>query len=106
MKINYKKLKNNIPIIVKAGKSKKGNYEVVYVNDFIDGNTLGETTFDKKQIRIKNNLTEKQTVLVFFHEVFHALSAEFNINLTENQVLALEKASPNLIKLIKEMDNK
>lgn len=87
--MNWKSLKNRIPHFVQMGKS---TYEVLYIDEFKDGKTLGETRFDPKQIVIKNGLTPKMTVITFLHECFHSASEEFGIGLTENQVLSLEKS--------------
>lgn len=88
--VNWKKLANKIPHRVQIAS--KAYYEVVWVSDFPDGNTLGETRFDQKQIAIKQGLTPKLTVTTFIHELCHAASYEHNINLTESQILAMEKS--------------
>lgn len=88
--VNWKKIKNSIPHFVQV--SKNGIYEILYTDDFLDGNTLGETRFNPKQIVIKNGLSAKETVLVYFHELYHARSHEYDTNLTESQVLSLEKS--------------
>lgn len=93
--INWKRLVKQIPISVSIAKEK---YEIVWIQDFKDGTTLGETRFDPKQIVIKSNESPKLTVHVYIHEVIHAISNEFNIGLTESQVLALEEALSTILK--------
>lgn len=94
--VEWKKLTKRIPIQIQL--SKNVNYEIVFVEDFVDGNTLGETTFDRKQIRIKQGQSPKMTMTVFFHELLHAVSEECGANLTENQILALEKSFHYILK--------
>lgn len=94
--VNWKKFKNSIPHFVQV--SKKGIYEVLYTDDFLDGNTLGETRFNPKQIILKNGMSPKDTVTTFIHEIIHSFSNEYEANITESQVRALEKGSYYLLK--------
>lgn len=94
--VNWKKLAKKIPNKVQL--SKKGVYEVVWVESFKESDVLGETRFDRKQIAIKDNMSAKSTVLTFLHEVTHGLSAEHEADLTETQVLAIEKGLYYLLK--------
>lgn len=102
MNVNWKKLKNSIP---PSFKIKGKTWEVLWVDDFADGKTWGETRFDKKQVVIKNGLSPKLTVHTFIHELFHVISDETKANLTEKQVLALEKATPYLLELFKGLNS-
>lgn len=88
-RINWKKLFKRIPPSVKIGKR---TYEIVWVDEFMGVPKLGETRFDKPQIALLIKQTPKQAVSTYLHEVLHAVSFEENVNLTENQVLALEKS--------------
>lgn len=92
--INWKRLTEHIPFSVTINN--KVNYEILYVDDFKDGNTLGETRFAPRQIVIKKNLKPKLTVITFLHELAHAFSNEHNVDLTETQILALEKCFYNI----------
>lgn len=94
--INWKKLKNQIPSRVQITRNKY--YEVVWVDSFPDGNTLGETRYNSKQIAIKKGLGNKLTVITYLHEVLHAVSGANDANLTEKQVEALEKSFYYLLK--------
>lgn len=94
--MNWVKLRNKIPHQVKIRKS---IYEVVWIGQFKDGQTLGETRPTEKQIVLLNNMTPKLTFSTFMHEVLHAISFETEAKLTENQVLEIEKTVPDLIKL-------
>jgi hypothetical protein len=87
--VNWKKLSRSIPHRVQV--SPKGWYEILWVDDFKDGKTLGETRFDPKQIVLMRGQSPKMTVSVYLHEYAHAYSHEWNLNLTESQVLAFEK---------------
>jgi hypothetical protein len=98
MKVNYKKKKNQIPHIVKLGPKKKSDYEIVWRDNFSSDHVMGETTFDKKQIRIKTGMNDKDTVVTYLHELAHAISEETGANLTETQILCLEKVFYYLLK--------
>jgi len=87
-RINWKRLVNNIPSHV---STKDGLYEVLYTEEFKDGKTLGESRFEEKQIVLKKGLSPKETVHTYFHELLHVSSEITGANLTENQVLSLEK---------------
>lgn len=98
---NWKRARSKIPNMFKA--SSKATYEILWTEDFLTGDTLGETRFDPKQIVIKNGQSDKETVLTLVHECYHALSEEYDIGLTETQVRKLEKASPLLISFLLEL---
>ena len=101
--MNWKNLRNNIPSHIQAGRN--GLYEVVWVESFKDNDTLGETRFDPKQIAIKLGQTNKETVATLFHEFIHSVSYEFDIILTEKQVIGLEKSIYYTFKLFEELKN-
>ena len=94
--MDWKKLKRHIPHRVQI--SKTAWYEIVYINDFKDGKTLGETRFEPKQIVILNGISPKLTVITYLHECAHAYSEEHGLGLTENQILAMEKGFYYLLK--------
>lgn len=94
-RVNWKKLRSQIPNQVKIGGQ---TYEIVWISEFFDGKTLGETRFDPPQIVLKTGESDKVTVLVYGHEVIHAASDEEKIGLTEAQVLGLENALTYLLK--------
>jgi hypothetical protein len=73
-------------------------YEIAWVDSFPDPKIMGETRFLEKQIVIKNNMTAKDTFITYLHELFHAISDKYQVNLTENQILALEGVFPYLTK--------
>lgn len=95
-KVDWKKLKRKIPHRVQLGHTV--HYEVVWADSFVDPHTMGETRFDSRQIVIKKGLTPKMTVVTFLHEVAHAYSYIYNLNLTETQVLNMEKGFYYLLK--------
>lgn len=94
--INWKKTKLKIP---SSFKIKGRTWEVLWVNEFLDQKTLGESRFNQHQIVLLNSMSPKLTVHTFVHELFHVLSHETDANLTENQVLSLEKSTPYLLSL-------
>lgn len=97
-----KKLIEKIPSHIKI--TNRVSYELVYIPDFRDGKTLGETRFDTKQIVIKAGQTPIETAKVIIHEVFHALALENEFDLSEKQVLALEEATYSFLRLNKILD--
>lgn len=94
--VNWKKFKSLIPNFVQLGP--KATYEVVWIDEFKDNRTLGETRFDPCQIVLKNNMTPKLTVVTFLHECLHAYSNEYELALTENLILSAEKGFYYLLK--------
>ncbi len=88
--VNWKKLAKLIPINVTFGRN--AMYEIAWIEEFKDLKTLGETRFEPNQIVIKTKQTPRMTVITYLHECLHAISNECGANLTEPQILALEKA--------------
>lgn len=99
--ISWKRLRKNIP---KSVKVLKRAYEILWTDDLVSGSNHGETRFDPAQIVLHNSPNSKEVTYTFMHEFFHAVSYEYDIGLTESQVLKLEKALPDMIKIIKELD--
>lgn len=94
--VNWKKFLKSIPHVVQW--SRKGFYEVVWVDSFKDNETMGETRFNPNQIAIKSGYSPKETVHTYLHECIHAISAEYDVGLTETQVQKLEKAVYYILK--------
>ena len=86
--VNWKKLASQIPYKVQVGN--KIFYEVVWVDRFDDPTQFGSTDANLKQIKIKIDQSNKEKVLTYLHETFHAFSDEHGIGLTETQVRLLE----------------
>lgn len=99
--MSKKKLKDKIPSKVRI--TSKVSYEVVFIDSFQDPNQLGECRYYEKQIVIKNGLSDSECWGTFIHEVAHSMSFEYGDKtpLTETQVLWLEKALKNFIRLNK-----
>src|SRR6266700_2249531 len=94
--MDWKKLAQNIPHQVQL--SKKGTYEVLWTDNFKDHSTIGEMRPDNKQIVIKKDQTPKNTTITYLHEILHAISEECQANLTESQILKLEKSFYYILK--------
>ena len=94
--INWKRYYKLIPASVKIGKS---TYEILWCDEFPkDRKQLGESRFDEsKQILININQPIKEAVHTYWHELIHALSFEYEADLSEAQVKALEKGLKNLL---------
>lgn len=101
--ISWKRLRKNIPSSVKV---KKATYEVLWSQEHVSGQNYGETRFDPKQLIIYDDGNDKETVHTFVHELLHAISHEYEINLTEQQVQKLEDSLPVLIQTINTLNNK
>jgi hypothetical protein len=95
MKANWKKSKANIPNRVRSKSNV--HYEVLWSNEFhfdekTGKKTYGTTRFDPNLITLNINQGDKETVHTYWHEFIHALSADYDLNLTETQVENLEKS--------------
>jgi Zn-dependent peptidase ImmA (M78 family) len=103
MKINYKKLRKNIPNKIRTAP--RSFYEILWSDSFHfdqpDGRkTYGLTRFDPQQIVINSNQADKECLHTLWHEVAHALSDEFETGLTETQVVSVEKWFPAIRELV------
>lgn len=94
-RIKWKQLRNQIPSRVEIGSRW---FEIIWIDEFKDGKTLGETRFDPPQIVLKTNETDKETVKTYLHEITHAVSDEEEVGLTENQVIGIERSLTYLLK--------
>lgn len=79
------------------------SYEVVYIEDFVGENFVyGECRHDSKQIVLNKNQPPSELFSTFIHELMHAISFETkDMNLTEKQVMKLERALLRVLKLNK-----
>lgn len=94
--------KHKYPAIPSHIKTKpKRDYEITFIDQFKDQKQLGECRQDPPQIVIKTGQSPKETYSTFIHETLHSLSFDYKINLTEKQVLLLEKALLNFLRLNK-----
>lgn len=94
---NWKKKVKSIPAQVQVAP--KMFYQVTWQKEILDtkGNNLyGLTDLDNKIITIRMGLSPKLTCETYFHEVIHAFSHEWGLNLTETQVLNMEHILPYL----------
>lgn len=107
--MNWKKLKKNIPNVVRT--KARAKYEVFWSDDFSfdadDGlKTFGITRYNPRQIVINNKQGDKETILTYFHEFLHGLSEDYEVVLTENQVRKLEKCFPYMYEFIETLQGK
>lgn len=94
-----KKIVDNIPNKIRI--TQKVSYEIVFIDEFVDGQKYGECRFDTKQIVLNKNQSMSETIKSLIHEYFHALAFENDFELTENQVLALEESVYRTLRLNK-----
>lgn len=77
-------------------------YEVVqFKSERLDGETIKDAN-GHRQIRLNEDLSAKERELTLIHEALHAISFEYKVNLTESQVLKLEKGLLNFLRLNKD----
>lgn len=91
------KLVQLIPSSVRV--TSKVSYEILFIDEFSDGTTLGECRPEPKQIVIKKGLSPTETIRVLIHEWLHMLSMENNFTLTERTTLDLEDAIYRFLRL-------
>lgn len=85
----WKKWAKRIPASVQLSRSRK--YEVLHSEEIKSNqDVLGETRFDEKQVVLKTGQSDRELVHTYFHELIHVASFEYDANLTETQVRALE----------------
>lgn len=95
-KVNWKNLLKKIPNRVQVDS--KTFYEVLWIDDFVDKKTLGETRHDIKQVVLKKNLSPKETIATYLHEIAHVYSDVYKFTMTENQITTFELCLPFLLK--------
>lgn len=96
-RVDWKKKVRSIPAQVQIAPNVI--YQVTWQKEILDtkGNSLyGITDLDDKIITIKMGMSPKLTCETYFHECLHGFSHEFNLNLTETQVLGMENILPYL----------
>ncbi len=87
-------------------------YEILWTDEFKQHDIMGEARHDMKQIVILKNLSPKETVKTYMHEIAHVFSDHYKFSMTERQVLFFEKCltytlkSGNIFKSEKSYDKK
>lgn len=98
-RVNWKKKVTQIPSKVQIAP--KLFYDIVWQKELVNasGHKLcGLTDFTNKLITIQMDMPAKLTIETYLHEVTHAMSEEYELGLTENQVLKIEHALPYVLK--------
>ncbi len=65
------------------------SYKVVFIKKMKD---YGETNYDKRIIKLRAGMSNRETFTTFIHEMLHALHHEHGFKLKHKQVYALEKS--------------
>lgn len=73
-------------------------FEIVWSDHLSQASVMGETRFEPDQIAIKIGQSNKEAVKTYLHELIHAVSDEYDVGLTETQVIQLEKAISTILK--------
>ena len=80
--------------------SSKDAYSVVIVPRFDNKKDIGECDPNAKQIRlVLGETSDREVVSTLSHEALHQINFFYDLGLTENQILGLEKALIKLFKL-------
>ena len=96
MSIKWKTLEQAIPSKVRV-KAKTPHIHIGY-KALGEKNRLGEYWPTEKIIWIEPMQKSKDVVCTYLHELIHCISDEYDIRLTEKQVLKLEEALPFILK--------
>lgn len=96
MSFKLKKLKNRIPNKIQLAKDCV--YRILYTKEDKHVDYYGISYPDKKQLWLNTNQSDTELVKTYLHEVAHAVSDVYGLELTEGQVLKLEQAFYYLLK--------
>lgn len=88
--INWKYYFKRIPVNVQVSKNVK--YDILWTKPDPSLDHVGRTHLDSRHIVVSTELGPRMAVHTYIHEFLHAASEEYEVGLTEKQVLALEKA--------------
>lgn len=87
-------------IPAKVRITKDISYEVLWVDSFPkDSMQVGECRQGPQQIVLRKGSPPTETFKTYLHELYHSISFENDINLTEAQVTKLEEATFRVLKL-------
>ncbi len=96
MLIDWENLRKNIP--TKVHLRRGVHYEIVWIDHDPSRNCVGETRYATRQIILELGHSAKETVHTYLHELAHAVSGEYEIGLTESQVIKVEQSFYYLLK--------
>jgi hypothetical protein len=68
---------------------KSATYRIKFVANL---ESIGETDALRREIRIRKNMSDNETLRTFIHEVLHFMEFEFPVKLKHKTVYKLEKA--------------
>ena len=85
----------------------KSRYMVTvhFCNRVDEYNSMGNFTPVTREIKIKNDLTHEEKIDTLVHELLHAISDCYNLDLSESKVLTLEKAIMKIMKMNPDLKN-
>lgn len=84
------KLLSKLPSHIRV--TSKSSYELLEIEDFKEGDRDGECRPTPQQIIVRKGLSPSNKFSTYVHETIHALNFEYEIGLSEAQVLKLEAA--------------
>lgn len=95
-KVNWKKLTTLIPNKIQI--SKNLYYNIYWEKSDECQDYVGQTFYNKNIVTLVQTSNNIELTKTYLHEVAHAFSGEYELNLTENQVKKLESALYFLLK--------
>lgn len=88
--VNWRKLTTFIPNKIQV--SKNHHYNIYWEKPDKSQDYVGQTFYNKSYITLVESTNHKELIKTYLHEVAHAISGEYDLNLTENQIKKLESA--------------
>ena len=101
-RVNWKSLRKKIPNKIQVKKDLW--YEVLWTDEFFDGDYYGQMRPHSKQLILNKNQGPKETMHTFYHELIHLFVDEYGAKLSEADVQKLEKSLYYIIKLLREFN--
>lgn len=77
-----------LPKKIKVGRH---SYSVKYMEEIEEGKLLGVCYLDDKRIEVAMEKGQREAESTILHEMLHAISEEYDLNLSEKRVIQLEK---------------
>lgn len=108
MKVNWNKLRKNIPERLRAGR--RNIFSIIWVDHYESPTGVplaGGTNFNpKKEILLNPAFNDNEVIHTLFHEYLHALDWVHDMKLTETQVEKLEACYPVLREFVLRLEGK
>ena len=77
----------------------KQAYEVVWVDEFVNPENVGECRLNSKQIVLKKGENKLETESTFLHELLHCIEFEYKLKIPHQVIYDLEGPLLKVLKL-------